>query len=279
MLRDWRNEARNGKRGKLRLYTNQAIFCALRLKEVYRLPLRATEGLLLSLVALLKADIPVPSYSTLSRRQAQLKVRVAAPPTAGPLHLVVDGTGLKVFGDGEWKVRQHGISKRRTWRKVHLAVDEETGIIATAATTTNSISDGQMLPTLLDQVEQPISQVSADGGYDRRTCYEAIAQRGARAAIPPRHGAHIWQHGNSKQERLARDENLRCIRKVGRAKWKRQSGYHRRSLAEITMFRLKTIFGATLRAKSDAAQDTEALMRLNALNQMTQLGMPDAFPI
>lgn len=116
-------------------------------------------------MALLKADIPVPSYSTLSRRQAQLKVRVAAPP-AGPLHLAVDGTGLKVFGDGEWKVRQHGISKRRTWRKVHLAVDEETGLIAAAATTTNSISDGQMLSTLLDKVEQPISQVSADGGYE-----------------------------------------------------------------------------------------------------------------
>lgn len=279
MLRNWRHEGRNGKRGKPRVYSDQAIFCALRIKEVYRLPLRATEGFLLSLVALLKADIPVPCYSTLSRRQAHFKVRVAAPPSTGPLHLAVDGTGLKVFGDGEWKVRQHGISKRRTWRKVHLAVDEETGFIAAAATTTNSISDGQMLPPLLEKVEQPIRQVSADGGYDRRNCYEAITKRGAKATIPPRHGAHIWQHGNSKQERLARDENLRRIRKVGRAKWKRESGYHRRSLAETTMFRLKTIFGSVLRARGDASQDTEALLRLNALNEMTALGMPDAYPI
>lgn len=277
VLQDWRNQERTGKRGRPRLYTDQAIACALRLREVYRLPLRATEGLLRSLTALLGADMSIPCYSTLSRRQAGLAVALDAPAPAGPLHLVVDGTGLKVFGDGEWKARQHGVSKRRTWRKVHLAVDQDTGYVRAAATTANSISDGQMLPPLLEQVGQPVCQVSADGGYDRRTCYEAIAGRGAKAAIPPRRGAKIWRHGNSKQERLARDENLRRIRVVGRAKWKRESGYHRRSLAETTMFRLKTIFGAALRARGDAAQETETMLRLNALNQMTALGMPDAY--
>ena len=276
-LQDWRNQERTGKRGKPRLYTDQAITCALRLREVYRLPLRATEGLLRSLVTLLGADVAVPCYSTLSRRQAGLAVALEAPAPAEPLHLVVDGTGLKVFGDGEWKARQHGVSKRRTWRKVHLAVDQDTGYVRAAATTTNSISDGQMLPRLLQQVEQAICQVSADGGYDRRTCYEAIAARGARAVIPPRRGAKIWQHGNSKAERLARDENLRRIRVVGRARWKQESGYHRRSLAETAVFRLKTIFGPVLRARSDAAQETETMLRLNALNRMTALGMPDAY--
>lgn len=277
MLQDWRNQERTGKRGKPRLYTDQAIVCALRLREVYRLPLRATEGLLRSLVTLLGADVAVPCYSTLSRRQAGLAVALEAPAPAEPLHLVVDGTGLKVFGDGEWKARQHGVSKRRTWRKVHLAVDQDTGYIQAAATTANSISDGQMLPGLLEQVERPICQVSADGGYDRRTCYEAIAGRGARAVIPPRRGAKIWQHGNSKAQRLARDENLRRIRAVGRARWKQESGYHRRSLAETAVFRLKTIFGPVLRARSDAAQETETMLRLNALNRMTALGMPDAY--
>ena len=277
VLRDWRNQERTGKRGKPRVYSDQAIACVLRLREVYRLPLRATEGLLRSLLRLLNVEVPVPCYSTLSRRQAGLAVALEAPAPAGPLHLVVDGTGLKVFGDGEWKARQHGVSKRRVWRKVHLAVDQGTGYIRAAATTTNSVSDGQMLPGLLGQVEQAICQVSADGGYDRRTCYEAIAGRGARAAIPPRRGARIWQHGNSKQERLARDENLRRIRAVGRARWKQESGYHRRSLAETAMFRLKTIFGASLRARSEDAQNTETMLRLNALNQMTALGMPDAY--
>jgi len=287
VLQHWRNQEQTGKRGKPRSYSDQAIVCALRLREVYRLPLRATEGLLRSLITLLgadiKADITAPSYSTLCRRQAGLTVDLAVelnkaePVSMEPLHLVVDGTGLKVFGDGEWKARQHGVSKRRTWRKVHLAVDQKSGMICTAATTTNSISDGQMLPQLLEQVMQPIAQVSADGGYDHRSCYEVIAKRNARAVIPPRRGAKIWQHGNSKQERLARDENLRRIRQVGRAKWKRESGYHRRSLAESAMFRLKTIFGSALRARTEAAQDTETKVRLSVLNQMTALGMPDAY--
>jgi len=279
VLQNWRSQQRTGKRGKPRCYSDQAIACALRLREVYRLPLRATEGLLRSLVALLGAEVTIPCYSTLSRRQPGLHVALEAPTSAEPMHLVVDGTGLKVFGEGEWKVRQHGTSKRRTWRKAHLAVDQKTGYVQAAATTNNSISDGQMLPFLLDQVPGPIYQVSADGGYDRRTCYEAIARRGAKATIPPRHGAKIWQHGNCRAERLARDENLRRIRQVGRTKWKRESGYHRRSLVETTMFRLKTIFGAVLRARSEAAQETETMLRISALNQMTALGMPDAYPI
>lgn len=287
-LQNWRSQERTKKRGKPKVYSEQAIACALRLGAVYHLPLRAVEGLLASLVALAGADVPVPDYTTLCRRRKQMTVQMTvaiSPPASAeplhlePLHLVVDGTGLKVFGDGEWKMRQHGTSKRRTWRKVHLAVDQKSGLICAAATTTNSISDGQMLSALLEQVTQPIAQVSADGGYDRRICYEAIAKRGAKAAIPPRRGAKIWQHGNSKAERLARDENLRRIRQVGRAKWKRESGYHRRSLAETAMFRLKTIFGGTLRARTEAAQDTETLLRLDALNKMTALGMPLSYAI
>ena len=239
--------------------------------------------MLSSLVALAGADVPVPDYTTLCRRRKKMigkaAITLLPPAPMEPLHLVVDGTGLKVFGDGEWKVRQHGTSKRRTWRKVHLAVDQKTGFIHAAATTTNSISDGQMLPALLEQITQPLAQVSADGGYDRRTCYEAIAERRAKVAIPPRRGAKIWQHGNCKQEPLARDENLRRIRQVGRAKWKQESGYHRRSLAETAMFRLKTLFGNTLRARSEAAQDVETLLRLDALNKMTALGMPESYAI
>ena len=278
-LQGWRSRERTGGRGRPRVYADQAIACALRLGAVYRLPLRATEGLLASLVALCGANVPVPDYTTLCRRRARMRAAVSAPAPAGPLHLVVDGTGLKVFGEGEWKVRQHGPSKRRTWRKVHLAVDEATGDVRAAATTGNGVSDGQVLPALLAQVRQAIGQVSADGGYDRRACYEAIAGRGARAAIPPRRGARIWRHGNRKEERLARDENLRRIRAVGRAKWKRESGYHRRSLAETAVFRLKALFGPALRARGEAAQDTETLLRLDALNRMTALGMPDSHAV
>jgi hypothetical protein len=199
----------------LRLCPSPVPFaCALRLGAVYHLPLRATQGLLASLIGLAGTEVSVPNYSTLSRRRKNMPLTLSAPSPSEPLHLVIDGTGLKVFGDGEWKIRQHGPSKRRTWRKVHLAVDQETGMIRAAATTANSISDGQMLPFLLEQVYETISQVSADGSYDQRTCYEAIAARGAKVAIPPRRNARIWQHGNSKAKRLSRDENLRRIRQV-----------------------------------------------------------------
>ena len=276
-LQHWHECKRTGKRGKPRLYTDQAIVCALRLGAIYHLPLRATEGLLASLVALSGSDVPVPDYSTLCRRRKRLSILLSPPTPSEPLHLVVDGTGLKVFGEGEWKVRQHGVSKRRTWRKVHLAIDQATGLIHAAATTANSISDGQMLPALLEQIPTAIDQVSADGIYDQRACYAAIAAREAQATIPPRRNARVWQHGNCKAVRLARDENLRRIRLVGRAKWKYESGYHRRSLAETAVFRLKTIFGPMLRSRSEAAQDMETLLRLDALNTMTALGMPQSY--
>jgi len=273
----WGNTESTGKRGHPRTYTETAILTMATLQEIYQLPLRQTEGLLGSILTLLNVELPVPDYSTLSRRRATLEV--AVPRTRGreALHVVVDSTGVKVFGEGEWKVRQHGYTYRRTWRKVHLGVDEASGEIVAAVVTTNNYSDSQLLPDLLEQVEEEISQVSGDGGYDRRTCYEAIRKREAQATIPPQHNAKIWQHGNTKAERLARDENLRRVRQIGRAAWKRESGYHRRSLAETTMCRLKTIFGARVTARGFAGQAAQVLVRCATLNRLTQLGMPDSY--
>src|SRR5205085_1447229 len=131
-------------------------------------------------------------------------------------------------------------SKRRTWRKLHLGADETTGEIVAAVVTTNNVADSQVLAEMLEQAEDELEQVSGDGSYDKRSCYEAIRKRQAKAAIPPQRNAKIWQHGNSKQERLIRDENLRRIRQVGRKAWKHEVGYHRRSLAETQMYRVKT---------------------------------------
>jgi IS5 family transposase len=249
------------------------------LQEIYHLPLRATEGLLRSVVKLLGVKLRVPDYTTLSRRRQVLEVSLPRRRRDEPLHLVVDSTGVKVYGEGEWKVRQHGYSKRRTWRKLHLGADEASGEIVAAVVATNNYTDGQILPDLLAQVEDELKQVSGDGGYDKRNCYEAIGERGARAVVPPRKNAKIWQHGNSREERLARDENVRACRQQGRGAWKRASGYHRRSLAETQMFRLKTIFGRGVSARSFAGQATQLLVRCAVLNQMTQLGMPDSYQV
>ena len=279
VLTIWRNTEKTGKPGHPRTYSDTAVLSMATLKEVYHLPLRATQGLMGSILALLGLDLPVLSYSQLSRRCATLEVSLPRRQPDEPLHVVVDSTGVKVFGEGEWKVRQHGYTKRRIWRKLHIGADEVTGEIVAAVVTTNNVADSQVLAELLEQVEEEIRQVSGDGSYDKRNCYEAIRKRKARAAIPPRRDAKIWQHGNTKQERLIRDENLRRIRQVGRKQWRQEVDYHRRSLAEAQMFRLKTIFGERVRARQFAGQATQVLVRCAALNRMTHLGMPDSYAV
>jgi hypothetical protein len=162
ILAVWRNHEKSGKRGKPRSYTDTAILCMATLEEGDHLPLRATEGLLLSIVKLLGVALPVPDYTTLCRRRQTLEVVLPRRHQSEPLHLVVDSTGGKVFGEGEWKVRQHGYSKRRTWRKLHLGVDEASGEIVAAAVTTNNFLDSQVFEDVLAQVEGAIKQVSAD---------------------------------------------------------------------------------------------------------------------
>jgi len=163
-------------------------------------------------------------------------------PKADARHVVVDSTGVKVYSEGAWKTRQHGISKRRTWRKLHLGVDEATGEILAAVVTTHVFHDGEVLNDVLEAIDAPIEQVSTDGAYDHRHCYNEITAKGAKAVIPPRKDAKIWQHGNRKGNPHPRNENLRHIRKHGCQRWKRDSGYHRRSIAETTMFRFTPLW-------------------------------------
>jgi len=197
------------------------------------------------------------------------------------LNIVMDSTGLKIYGEGEWKVRMHGVSKRRTWRKLHLGANPEDGEIQAVLLTENNVSDDQAVKELLGQIEQTILDFAADGAYDKRKVYDSLNAHSPEVniLIPPRKNARIWKHGNTKTERLKRDENLRAIRKDGRKEWKKNSGYHVRSLAETAMFRLKTIFGDELSACLLETQTTQALVRCAALNKMTHLGMPQCYKV
>ena len=264
-------------RGAQYVYAEAAIQCVLTLRAVYQLALRAAQGFAESLFTLLQVSLPVPPYRTLSRRGARSEVELSRFASTTPMHLVLDSSGFKVYGEGEWKVRQHGWSKRRTWRKLHLGVDEATGEIVAAVVSEAGVTDDDVVTDLVDQVERPIAQVSADGAYDKRKCYEALEKTGAKVTIPPRRDAKIWQHKNCEGEPWQRDENLRAIRRVGRKRWKQEAGYHRRSLAETAIFRLKTIFGAGLQSRNFGQQATELFLRASALNRMTQLGMPDSY--
>lgn len=261
-------------------YSDKAIEIMLTLKEVFHLTNRGVEGFVRSLFQMMKIDLPVPDHSTLSKRGKTLKMKL--PKKAkGSLNLVFDSTGLKIYGEGEWKVRKHGYSKRRTWRKLHLGADPENGEIQAVLLTENNISDDAVVKDLLEQIEQTLLACAADGAYDKRKVYDALNKHSpeVKILIPPRKNACIWQHGNSKAERLKRDENLRYIRKHGRQQWKEDSDYHMRSLAETAMFRLKTIFGDELSARLLETQTTQALIRCLALNKMTHLGMPESYPV
>lgn len=286
--------AKGSKGGHPKTYSDTAIETCLTLREVYHLPLRGTEGFVSSILTMLGAGVSTPDYATLCRRAKTLKVTLtrqakAALERGEPVHIAVDSTGVKVYGEGEWKVKKHGWGKHRTWRKVHLGVSTSgpsKHLIPMSEMTGNGTGDGdsQVLPKLLDQLnaELPdarIADVSADGAYDTKDSYEAIVSAGAAPIIPPRKGAKIWQHGNSKAERLPRDQALRRIRKVGRKQWKREAGYHKRSLSETAMLRFKTIFDDSLANRLFRTQTTQVKVRINALNTMTLLGMPQSVAV
>ena len=269
-----------GRRGAPKVYSDLAIQCCLTLRALFSLPLRGCQGFLCSIAAILGLEkLSVPDYTTLSRRGKTLEVNLAVAPKNGGVHLVVDSTGLKLYGEGEWKVRMHGKSKRRTWRKLHIGVDEANSDILVSAFTTADVSDGEALPEMLEKTDAPVTKVSGDGAYDQKKDYAAIAALGAQALIPPRRGAHIWQHGNSNAAPLERDEHLRRIRQVGRKRRKLESGYSRRCLAETAISRFKRLFGDRLHARDFDNQATEAFLGLRALNIMRALGMPDSYAV
>jgi len=276
-IASWSAEKEPGKRGRQQEYSDFAIETTLTLKEVYHLTNREVEGFLRSLFEIMKITLPVPDHTTLSVRGKNLDVHLPKKQTSS-LYIVVDSTGLKIYGEGEWKTRKHGISKRRTWRKLHLSVNTENGQIEAVALSEAGTADADAVEPLLAEIDQQIDDYGADGAYDKAKVYQKVRDHSPDADIhiPPRKDARIWQHGNCKAPPHPRDENLRYIRKHGRPAWKRDSTYHQRSLAETAIFRMKTIFGDKLSTRLLETQCTQARIRCRALNIMTLLGMPDS---
>jgi hypothetical protein len=271
-LASWEHANQGVKVGRPFTYSDGAIECLLTLRELFRLPYRQTEGLGRALVKLMNVDAAIPDFTSLAKRAAKLGVSLELPPASGPIDVVVDSTGLKVYGAGEWRRQAYQTPKRRTWRKLHLSINAATQEIVAEVLTSKRCDDADQVPALLAQVEPPVAKLYGDGAYDAWKLYDALG--GIQPVIPPRRGASIRQHGNSAQPRLPRDEAIRGIRRLGRKGWKRASGYHRRSLVETSMSRLKQAFGPRLKNKAFANQQTEARLRCKLLNRFTQIGMP-----
>jgi hypothetical protein len=242
---------------------------------VYHLSLRAAQGFLSAVVELMKLTLPIPDYSTVSRRHGVLQIHLSPTLSRGPRHVVIDATGLRVYGAGEWRVWKHRVSRRRTWRTLHLGIDERTKEIVAVELTGSRMHESQPLPALLEQSADPIDQVSGDGADDTRACYEAVRKRGAMPVFVPRRTATLYHTTDPTGWRATRNGILQHMAVHGRATWRVLSGYTRQSIAEHTMFRFKRLFPGRLWARGVATQRTEAVVPCAVLNRMTQLGMPE----
>ncbi len=274
VLDAWQHPNDEPKVGRPFTYSNTAIESLLVLRELFRLPYRQTEGLARSLVKLMQADVTIPDYTSLAKRAGKLRVSLDVDRHSGPIDVVVDSTGLKVFGEGEWKMRTHGKSKRRTWRKLHLAVNPETQEIVAEVLTENSGADADQVDELLDQTSAPVRRFYGDGAYDKWKVYGTLAREQIDPIIPPQRNAKIKKHGNAAFDPLPRDEAIRAIRRRGRKAWKENIGYHRRSLSETAMYRMKCCFGDQLKNRELGNQQTETRLRSKILNHFTHLGLP-----
>lgn len=253
-----------------KIYSESAINALLLLRYFYKLTLRETKGLALSLVDLMGLNIEIPCYTTISRRQKKISINVTSTlKDHQSVHIVVDSTGLKVYGEGEWKVRKHGIGKRRTWRKLHLAVDESNNQIMAAELTGNEKRDSEVFEKLADKSKsKKLKQISGDGAFDTQNCYKWTTKHRVKGVFPPRKGAKISQHGNVLGKRLQRDENIRGVRSLGVGEWKRKNNYHRRSISETAMFRFKEKFTHNIKSRNFNSQVNECLIKCNILNRL-----------
>ncbi|BAQ67653.1 transposase [Rhodovulum sulfidophilum] len=266
----WHAE-KSGKRGRPETFSDAAIQTCLTLKVLFGFPLRQTVGLVESLIRMAGLDWPVPDFSTLCRRQARLAVQIPYRASGQPLNLLIDSTGIKFRGDGEWLARKHGASRRRQWRKGHLAMDAGTGDVRAVEFTSSRQGDSPLLPELLSQIppDEPIDTVTADGAYDTRRCHGAIIERGADAIIPIRRNGRAWKADCPAA--IARNEILRATRHLGRALWKKWARYHVRSRVEARMNCLKR-FGERIMSQDPERQTAEIHIRIAIMNTFSALG-------
>ena len=265
----------SGRPGAPMKFSDCAIETALTLRLVFRLPLRQSEGFLRSVLSLMGVDLEAPDHTTLSRRSQSLAVDFRRIPSRGPVHLVVDSTGLSVVGAGEWAAVKHGGRGHRGWKKLHLAVDRA-GVIVAHALTEPTVDDATTGIDLIETVDDEIARVTADAAYDTIAFYDAATARGATVVVPQNKTACVSRR---RPRSGARDRTIKGMKKIGRRRWQKEAGYHRQAQVENAFFRYKSTIGSDLRARSPGGRVTEVVIACNVLNQMTELGRPESYSV
>ena len=279
-LEKWQAKKEQGRPGKPPVYSDEAILMLLVLREVFHLPFRALQGFAQSIFLLMKVALQVPSYSQISRRAQKLNRKLLKLNKKRVVNLIFDSSGLKVHGEGEWKVRVHGKGKRRSWKKIHIGLDADTQEIILCELTDKEEGDAQVAEQLLEELNGKLGEVYGDGAYDSKSFRRAVHERGGRAIVPPpRHAIHKGKQDDWERER---DSSIAEIVGLGgdniaRRLWKKLTGYHRRSLGETLFFRLKQLFGGHLKARSPGGQASEVYCKSMILNTMVNLGFPQGY--
>lgn len=272
-IASWYCDNNTVKAGRPCLYSDLAIECCLTLRAIFKMPLRATQGFVASLLKIMQLPLLAPDYSLLCKRQKSLKIKLPKRnKNNNSIHIVADSTGLKVYGEGEWKVRQHGKSKRRTWVKLHLSIDQGMHDIEALVLTKNNVHDCEILPQMLNQIETPIEQVTGDGAYDSHDNYAAVIEKNATPCFPPRKNAR--RHKATDEAWRLRNHAVSQVHYNGAKEWKEKTNYHRRSLAETAMYRFKQLFGGSVVSRNMSNQCVETAIKCSVLNKFNALGMP-----
>ena len=265
----------SGRPGAPKTFSDCAIETALTLRLVFRLPLRQAEGFLRSVLSSIGVDLAAPDHTTLSRRSQSLAVAFRRIPSRGPIHLIVDSTGLSIVGEGEWAAVKHGGRGHRGWKTRHLAVDR-VGVIVAHALTEPTVDDATIGIDLIETVDDEIARVTADAAYDTVAFYEAAEMRDATVVVPPSKTARVSRR---RPRSCARDRTITDVRTLGRRRWKKEAGYQLQARVENAFFRYKSIIGDRLRARSRGGRVAESVVACNVLNQMTELGRPESYSI
>lgn len=297
------NDSAVKKPGRVFVYSDSAIELCLNMRSVFKLTLRMTQGFLSSFFPKIgygSDEVRCPNYTTISRRAGKLKTKLKRFENKGfATDIAIDSTGIKVYGEGEWKTRQHGVGKRRKWRKFHIGIDPISHEVLAQELTDSNVVDEKIFPNLINQVDEEIERVLADGAYDKISCYDICHDKNIMSIIPPQKKAllenEMSNHVKRRFSRRLRDANIRAIRKLvkpaktidgfqknqeqARKEWKIDVDYHSRSVVETSMFRFKQIFGDKFLSRNFDNQKVEMLIKSNILNKFTELGMPDSYPI
>jgi hypothetical protein len=259
-------------------FTDFAIITCHEIRQVYRLPLRQTQGFINSLFRLMSIPLVCPHYSCLSKRLAELKIKTprykkSSQPDDDIHAIAIDSTGLKRFGRGEWHNQKYELSSKASWRKLHIAVNESHYFEGCVLTDRFS-HDDQQVKSLLEQIDSEIKHFSGDGAYDEKPVYDAVTLHspGVDVVIPPRANAVI--NANSSP---MRNRNIEEVKANGRMEWQRNREYGRRNISELAVQRYQRILGDSMHARVMGRQKNEAMIGCGVINKMTALGMPVSY--